>query len=226
MATVRFSDSLKSEIKSNANRVFTPMVNKAKADYDKVEMGNLLYDLCVSQDIKTKIAALPEHYFSKLERSHFGGQLVTDGGRHLTGRTREGKIDHSMELHFTDRFVWNRIDPDADGFMLRYGDMYVPADPKFQPFFDKYWAWCDGIDAVEAKRDEFVNAVTKVINAYSTLAPALKAWPPLWDLVPSEYQERHKKVVERNRSATAKLDELDIDPNKMTAAVTMAKLTR
>ena len=61
------------------------------------------------------------------------------------------------------------------------------------------------------------------METYTTLAPALKAWHTLWDLLPDEAKERHKKIVERNRKDTI---DVDVDLNSMTAAVTFSKLTR
>ena len=74
----------------------------------------------------------------------------------------------------------------------------------------------------EAKQAKFVEGINKLMNTYSTLAPALKAFPALWDLVPEEAKERHKKIVERKKAEV----ELDVDLNSMTAAVTLNKLTR
>jgi len=75
----------------------------------------------------------------------------------------------------------------------------------------------------EAKEAKFLDGVDKLTQTYTTLAPALKAWPALWDLLDDDVKERHKKVVERG---TKDVGELDVDLNDMTAAVTFSKLTR
>jgi hypothetical protein len=43
-------------------------------------------------------------------------------------------------------------------------------------------------------------------------------------LVPETFRERHRKVVERTKSASTA--ELDVDLTSLTAAVTIAKITR
>jgi hypothetical protein len=68
----------------------------------------------------------------------------------------------------------------------------------------------------------FVEQVKKIINAHATLAPALKLWQPLWDLIPEDYKERHRKVVERTKSDT----QVDVDLGSLTATVVAHKLTR
>ena len=83
--------------------------------------------------------------------------------------------------------------------------------------------YLDKIDAIEIERDKFVDSVRAVMDAYTTLAPALKAWPPLWDLLPSDVQERHKKIVVREKKE-ASLDGIDL--RSMTAAVIASKITK
>jgi hypothetical protein len=61
--------------------------------------------------------------------------------------------------------------------------------------------------------------VKKVTEAYSTLAPALKAWPPLWDLIPEDVKNTHRKIVERTKNDVV----LDVDIGKLTALSTAAK---
>ena len=73
------------------------------------------------------------------------------------------------------------------------------------------------------ERDKFVANVDLIMNTYSTLAPALKAWPPLWDLIPADKQERHKEIVERKKK-DIQLENV-VDLNSMTAVSVMAKLT-
>ena len=76
---------------------------------------------------------------------------------------------------------------------------------------------------IRNKQEKFLEGVNKIMDTYSTLAPALKAWQPLWDLLDDNTKERHKKVVERKKSSDA---DLGVNLNDMTAAVTFSKLTR
>jgi len=72
------------------------------------------------------------------------------------------------------------------------------------------------------KKTNFVNAVKEVITAHATLSPALKMWPPLWDLIPEEYKERHRQVVEREKKEVV----VNVDLGTLTATVVAHKLTR
>jgi len=61
-----------------------------------------------------------------------------------------------------------------------------------------------------------------VIEAHATLAPALKMWQPLWDLIPEEYKDRHRQVVEREKKDV----KVDVDLTALTAQVAFHKMTR
>jgi len=78
------------------------------------------------------------------------------------------------------------------------------------------------VAAVTARRDAFVEGVKKVLTAHSTLAPALKAWPPLWELIPDNYKEQHKKVANRKGKDTIH----EFDTAALTSAITLIKLTK
>ena len=73
------------------------------------------------------------------------------------------------------------------------------------------------------KQETFLSSVNKLMETYTTLAPALKAWRPLWDLLPEEAKDRHKTVKERK---VVKAEELDLDLNAMTSAVALSKITK
>jgi hypothetical protein len=46
----------------------------------------------------------------------------------------------------------------------------------------------------------------------------------LWDLLPDDAKERHKKITEKVKPKTA--EDIGVDLNSMTAQVTFNKLTR
>jgi hypothetical protein len=83
-------------------------------------------------------------------------------------------------------------------------------------------AYMERVRVVRERKTMFVEQVKKIINAHATLAPALKLWQPLWDLIPEDYKERHRKVVERTKSDT----QVDVDLGSLTATVVAHKLTR
>lgn len=74
---------------------------------------------------------------------------------------------------------------------------------------------------VKVQQADFTKVVTAVLDAYSTLAPALRAWPPLWELLDEKTKARHKEVVTR---AKAEKPVLDVDLIDATRFVTMKRM--
>ena len=99
------------------------------------------------------------------------------------------------------------------------------SDPKWADLCAKAVKRDEDINAIAAERDTFVQNVQTITNSYSTLAPALKAWPPLWDLVPEQKQRKHKEIVERRRTTVEDVvGGMNLD--QMTATTVASKLRR
>ena len=82
-------------------------------------------------------------------------------------------------------------------------------------------------EGVLYSRKKFISGVKKIITTYSTLGPALKVFPGLWDLIPDKYKEKHKTEDKRANVKKVAQDLSDsIDVNSLTAQVTVHKLTK
>jgi hypothetical protein len=80
------------------------------------------------------------------------------------------------------------------------------------------------VDAAAKKRAAKENAV-KLLTQFKTLAPALKAWPALWDLLPEHYKERHRLVAERGAKPAPADVSKDLEKlNGVTALLAAAKM--
>lgn len=101
--------------------------------------------------------------------------------------------------------------------ILRSGhDTWTTLEPEYNTY-------CNNIDVIVEERDKFIAGVNSIMDSYATLAPALKVWPPLWDLLPEETKGKHKEIVERKKPATAA--EISADLGAMTGVVVADKLT-
>lgn len=76
--------------------------------------------------------------------------------------------------------------------------------------------------ALRAVQEDYLVSVRKVLESFTTLAPALKAWPALWELLPFDVKERHKEVREKPASAKPGAPEVDLD--KLTAITAAHRL--
>ena len=229
MATVRFSDQLKSDIKRKAEDLFTKRLEAADANVPEEITGKIVYDLMFKDHLRA-MAALPEGY------------ITTSNNFTLNGMKGKGVPDgitkRAISFDMPDTTRWPQtmdatIHGLTDNRRGSYSSMYINTDDeRWTPAFVRaYVDYCQAYDTVMDDRIKFVEGVNAVITTFSTLAPALKEWPALWDLLPSEAQERHKKIVERVKRVVNLQGDPDhadqpVDLDSMTAAVTVAKLTR
>lgn len=213
MATVRFSGELRDTILHRAGRLFDTRQKAAQGAFNP-QWGQGIYD-GVFAATKDDMISMPDGYFSMISQISLAGFSGLQNNHRIpnlmlpTARPVPSQIS-SAETHGL-----------ADG--RTYGGYTLDSrDPRWKTLLAEYILYIDAITAIEAERDTFVEGVKKVINTFSTLAPALKAWPPLWDLVPAHVQDKHKEIVEK-RTAKA-VDSTDTDLSKMTATMVVSKM--
>ena len=211
MAVVRFSDELKSAIIGNAKALFSGRISAAYSASPPIaeEVADLVF-----APYMPAINAIPRDFIQWSNRL----DIRVPAGNDTIDVTYQTKKEYPKPHHRIKAGDGAVIDS------LFSVTLRLPDTPTYQQYIEQFVTWHNNIKALEMQRDEFVDGVKKVIEAHSTLAPALKAWPPLWDLVPDTWRERHRKVVERAKPAATA--ELDVDLTSLTAAVTIAKITR
>lgn len=225
MATVRFSDQLKNEIRNNAKAMFRQSIGEAKKNVP-AHWADKMYQCFFPADVIAKFDALPDYAMSSKKTIEFDGFFSAPEDVFQSAHHKHSAYKcETVELAFSKPMRWpNDIDKADTG--AKFNWRASTAD-----YNDSRWAWLipefkeyvRKVFEQECKQEAFLEGVNKLMETYTTLAPALKAWPPLWDLLPDEAKERHKKIVERNRKDTI---DVDVDLNSMTAAVTFSKLTR
>ena len=219
MATVRFSDELKRRIRHNATEMFSARITAAEDAY-REDWGIRIYELMFVAN-KQKMLDMPVGYFE------------LDNDITLKGFKGEG-WDTDLNYMVDDLALGSDLpfprDVDSEGNIhgvtsFHYGSTMLDAtDARWDAIKEEYLAYATAIHTLEKERDDFRQGVVKIINNYVTLAPALKAWPALWDLLPSGTQERHKLIIPRKKAS--RLEEVDVDLGKLTSAVVADKLSK
>ena len=226
MATVRFSDSLKGEIRNKAKAMFQDRIKQAK-DNVPAHWADKVYECFFPADVRQKMASLPDYVLRTSEYIEVGGFANAPEDVWQTGdyTHQTWMLQGSIRLSFSKPMPWvDKFSNAPTGFLSNY------TNSKFD-YTDSRWDWLKPefkeynrkvFEAVN-KQETFLSSVNKLMETYTTLAPALKAWRPLWDLLPEEAKDRHKTVKERK---VTKAEELDLDLNAMTSAVALSKITK
>ena len=210
MATVRFSDELKGAIVKNAEAIFKKQLDDAQASYPK-DWADRVYERAFAPYIPS-MNSLPSCFFT------------TVGSINIA---KIGDMRVGVACSLTNSRAYPYALPTTPDFPVSktgYSDteLTLKDTPMFEDIKAEAIAYMERVSTVKQRKEVFVEQVKKIINAHATLAPALKMWQPLWDLIPEEYKERHRKVVERTKNEVS----VDVDLGSLTAAVVAHKLTR
>ena len=226
MATVRFSDTLKGEIRNKAKAMFQDRIKQAK-DNVPAHWADKVYECFFPADVRQKMASLPDYVLRTSEYIEVGGFANAPEDVWQTGdyTHQTWMLQGSIRLSFSKPMPWvDKFSNAPTGFLSNY------TNSKFD-YTDSRWDWLKPefkeynrkvFEAIN-KQETFLSSVNTLMETYTTLAPALKAWRPLWDLLPDEAKDRHKTVKERK---VVKAEELDLDLNAMTSAVALSKITK
>lgn len=209
MTTVRFSKELCDRIVQEARNKMQPAVDRARAAAPSNDWGQRIYDTLFSEVIPA-VNAVP------LEWMHVTKSFSVE---------KVGNVTTSLKFDFHTDKAWPRVfvtNPLAAPYTSYNNTRLELSDnPVWDEFAAEVQEYMRKVSEAEVRRNEFITMVAKVIQTHSTLAPALKMWPALWDLIPEDVKNRHREVKVRDKAEVV-MDE-SIDLNKLTSMATAAK---
>lgn len=206
MATVRFSKELVESIANNARAKMQPAVNRAKEQKLDNKWGQIIYDTLFLKDLPI-LNQVPTHWMklvNSIKIEKVGSQWC------------------NLEFKFVTPIPWPQqfIETELAKKERSYNEELVLKNHMaWDELFAEIKVYNERIQVAETRQTEFVQMVKKVIDPFTTLAPALKTWPPLWDLIPESVKDKHREVKERVKAEVV----LDVDIGKLTALSTAAK---
>lgn len=226
MATVRFSDTLKGEIRNKAKAMFQDKIKQAK-DNVPAHWADKVYRCFFPQNVRDAMASLPDYVLRKQDHIEITGWINAPEDVWQTGEYihKTWSLESTVRLSFSKPMPWVNDFAQADsGFKSSYSHgKFDYADARWDWLRPEFKEYNRKVFEAVSKQETFLSSVNKLMETYTTLAPALKAWRPLWDLLPEEAKDRHKTVKERK---VTKAEELDLDLNAMTSAVALSKITK
>ena len=220
MATVRFSDKLREEIVNKAKYKFQTAVDVANNNRpDATVWGDRLWSLFYSR-YEDVLASIPQQFVRRASGFKLGVIHLATGE----------EVTVEMDFRFTSEKPWPDATVLGTGFLKSphsWREVWnigldMSGDPVVQELVTLIKTRQAAINEAVKRRDEFTASVKQVINAHSTLAPALKMWPPLWDLLSEDVKNKHREVTERSAKATA--ETVGVDLNRLTALASLSKM--
>ena len=192
MATVRFSTALRQTIIHNAKNIMEARINAEIKNYPQ-NIGDRLYDIVLGPYLPI-MNTLPQEFFTKLK-------LIT------VNSVGEGILPCHVEYPFSNgnERLFPKGYPDTSAVALSQSYYSSPNSFTIKDHADvqhivaEFRDWSDRVRKLKDRQAEFAAGVKEVIEAYETLAPALAAWPALYDLLPISAKERHEQKVTRTK---------------------------
>lgn len=208
MAVVKIGKELREEIIKRAKNIFKAKHDAAKKELEDSKLGDEVYNL-VMQPYQHHVSQLPDEFFAKADEFQIEVDNVTVKF-HLNGK----------KPWFRDQMPENRYAKLTNSY-YNYHLTLKKDNPEFDEYFGKVRFFKEKSQIISENEKNFVGGITKVLDAYTTLAPALKALPALWDLLPDDTKNKHKEVVERKKT---KAEDIDIDLGSITSTIIANKL--
>jgi hypothetical protein len=206
MATVRFSKELCENIIKAAKTKMQPAVDRAREQRPAPEWGMRIYNTLVG-DLRPALDAIPAHWLKYTDKITIEecGSLRCNLEYKLPN-----PVAWPMEIKEND--LYKKYSGWGDGITLK-------DSPVWSEYFNEVSQYVDRVRVAVERQKEFVSSVEQIITAHTTLAPALKMWPPLWDLLSEPVKDKHREIKHREKKET----DVVVDFDKLTALSTAAK---
>lgn len=222
MATVKITGRLFDRVLSNARAKVNPLVEAAEKSYPE-DLVQRIHDKAMAPYIPL-LTQLPKEFVNKttqiampLDITFTHPQL---GIKRLTGDI----VNQGSFYVFSGYPRGCMLSRHYRGFQL------VTTHPDAAEFLPELTEYAIRATDARQKAEGFVSGVSVILRRHATLSPALKEWPALWDLIPEDAKEQHRKVVTRSKSAKPAKSASDEDrpdaPNldALTSVVVAAKM--
>lgn len=208
MATVRFSQALIDDILAQAKSKLQPVVQRALDSRPDHSWGDKIYATLFAEEYPY-LTKIPSYWFKDVKNIHVDSVGGLNLGMVFNLSTPQpwplGVVSNDMAS--SNAYTLGRLELRHN---LVWGELYAEC-----------LTYIQRRDAAKKRQNEFVESVKQIITTYTTLAPALKAWPPLWDLLDEHTKARHKEIKSSPKTVVTP----DVDFDKLTAQITAAKFS-
>jgi len=220
MAVVKFSASLRDQIINNAKEGFSAR-DKAVHDSFPNDWGLKIYDRLFGR-YEAILSQIPNEMMTWDTNLQIVVRDIKDEhGTSLGGFMRS--FDNIRIREFKN--MPPVLSPMAEcQFHYDTTRLIIKMDhPEWADLKQDVVAYLQKCHAIEQQKKTLVEALEILLKKHVTLAPALKEWQPLWDLLPPYVRDKHMQISERKRKDD---DDAEINIGAMTAILSANKITR
>ena len=220
MAVVKFSASLRDQIMNNAKEGFSARSKAVHGSFSD-DWGLKIYNRLFGR-YEAMLSQIPNE------------MLTWDTSLHVVVRNVED--EHGTSLGSFTRSFENiniREFKNMPPVLLPMAECQYHYDttrlnikinhPEWADLKQDVVAYLQKFHAIEQQKKTLVEALDILLRKHVTLAPALKEWEPLWDLLPPYVRDKHMQITERKRKDDG---DAEINIGAMTAILSANKITR
>lgn len=213
MAVVRLTQQIKDIVVNNATYTFNKRMEAAQTSLVLPMTGDQIYDLVFAKWIP-HMNALPAEFFACYDKIEV---------RNIHDITVNHTFTLSDRRPFPNEFPESELASRYNSYGTRTA-INLAADDKrtWTELYFAFKSWRERVETVNDERLTFTNGVRAILGNNTTLAAALREWPPLWDLLPDGVKNKHKQVIEKKAKEERPTSE--VDTARLTAMAALNKM--
>jgi hypothetical protein len=216
MAVVRITEQLVNDVMHKVGQQFDAA--HAKAEALRPDIGDDVYDIIIGRPHGSDMTKCPKEFFNSYNMMY----IYCNG---FSPRSVSGDWGLSDERPFPHA-IPDRRDVIYEDSHYRGVRITINRELEFAAIYEKLDKWQDALKIVADERQAAKMETKRVLESFTTLAPVLKAWPALWELLPDHVKDKHKQIVERPKPAKKVVVNTDTDAlTGITARLTAARIS-
>jgi hypothetical protein len=228
MATVKISDGLRTRVLAGIRGIYSGEL--AAASEIAASAGDQLYDLLLGKYKELLKDVEPAFLNFEEKLSVAGVHARMDDRVELRGYDAAiMPLSRPMPWPINQKAGWPGLRAAKPTFSwdtrVSANSITLVVHPALTEFISDLNTRQDKIDTVRGKIDTLLRGVERLFSTYSTLNAAVKAWPPLRDLLQPDIRARLEEKVERTRTSVGEVAINPIDTSNMTQLITAKKLS-
>lgn len=215
MAMVNIFQKLVCNAVDIANDQFSARRIRVETEFKLPMTGDEIYDLTFGRWYHGMMS-MPKEFF------HWSSELtVSSVGNQSCNLTLLLGAKKPFPNNFPDQPTFKRMTVYGPAIRIR-----LFSDEKWQSLEDALRTRAMALDEIESQRQTFTDTLKTLLSKHTTLASALKEWPPLWDYLTDEIKQRHSAPTVRNKKAVTDAGpEPEVNTATLTSLATLNKIT-